>query len=137
LGKRLRTPARQRHNLAIKPFVHIEPFVQIEPLAQNPGSVMLQQFLAVFLVLALLLAALWLLRRKGSAAVSPGLWRPLGGKAGAKQMLVIERVALTAQHSLHLVAVDGRRIVVGVSPSGCSPIAMLPGPEAERGPGQL
>jgi flagellar biosynthetic protein FliO len=84
---------------------------------------MLQQFLAVFLVLALLLAALWLLRRKGLASLPLGLARP---SASRRRMQVVERIPLTAQHSLHLVSVAGRMIVVGVSPAGCNPLASWP-----------
>jgi flagellar biogenesis protein FliO len=89
---------------------------------------MLQQFLAVFLVLALLLAALWLVRRKGLAGMSLAgmslnLARPSARK---RRMQVVERVPLTAQHSLHLVSVSGRMIVVGVSPGGCSRLASWP-----------
>jgi flagellar biogenesis protein FliO len=84
---------------------------------------MLQQFLAVFFVLALLAAALWLLRRKGFAGVRLPLVRSAGG---ARKMQVVERVTLSAQHSLHLVSLGGRLIVVGVSPGRCSRIAVLP-----------
>jgi flagellar biogenesis protein FliO len=84
---------------------------------------MLQQFLAVFLVLALLVAALWLLRRKGFASVRLPLVR---GAGSGRKMQVIERVTLSAQHSLHLVSLGGRLIVVGVSPGGCNRIAVLP-----------
>jgi flagellar biosynthetic protein FliO len=82
-----------------------------------------QQFLAVFLVLGLLLAALWLLRRQGLARFIPGLGRPPGKQ---RRMQVLERVALDTRHSLHLVALNGRLIVVGVSPGGCRRIATLP-----------
>ena len=81
---------------------------------------MLQQFLAVFLVLGLLVGALWLLRRKGLAKLAIGPVRSMGR---ARQMEVVERIPLTAQHSLHLVSLAGRLIVVGVSPAGCSRIA--------------
>ena len=84
---------------------------------------MLQQFLAVFLVLALLVGALWLARRKGLASVRFPLVRPAGG---ARNMQVVERVTLSAQHSLHLVSLGGRLIVVGVSPAGLNRIAVLP-----------
>lgn len=83
---------------------------------------MIEQILAVFLVLALLLAALWLLRRKGIATVRLPLARSAGG---ARKMQVVERVVLTAQHSLHLVSLEGRMIVVAVSPAGCAQIAAL------------
>jgi flagellar biogenesis protein FliO len=37
-------------------------------------------------------------------------------------MKTIERLPLTAQHSLHLVSVGGRTLLVAVSPGGCSVI---------------
>ncbi|HEY3938954.1 MAG TPA: flagellar biosynthetic protein FliO [Bryobacteraceae bacterium] len=92
---------------------------------------MLQQSLAVFLVLALLFAALWLLRRKGLASLPLRLARP---SAGRRQMRVIERIPLSAQHSLHLVSVSGRMLVIGVSPGGCSPLASWPQASQGLGP---
>ena len=42
--------------------------------------------------------------------------------SGSKQRLLqsIERLPLTPQHSLHLVRVEDRTVLVAVSPSGCS-----------------
>jgi len=78
--------------------------------------------LAVFLVLALLGGLLWLARRKGLASLALRL--PRRGSSGApRQMRVIERLPLSGQHSLHLVACSGRLILVGVSPGGCSAVA--------------
>jgi flagellar biosynthetic protein FliO len=84
---------------------------------------MLQQYIAVFVVLALLFAALWLMRRKGFAAVS---LRQFRAPAAGRQMQVVERVSLTAQHSLHLVSLPGRMMVVSVSPGGCNQVALFP-----------
>ncbi len=81
---------------------------------------MLQQILAALLVLALLMATLWLLRRKGIARLNLALPRRL---SGTRQIDVIERTSLTAHHSLHLVRVRDRTILIGVSPSGCQRIA--------------
>jgi flagellar biogenesis protein FliO len=89
----------------------------------------MQQFLAVFLVLALLAGALWLARRKGFARMRLPLVRSSGG---ARNMQVVERVTLSAQHSLHLVSLGGRLIVVGVSPAGLSRIAVLPANPGEE-----
>ncbi len=80
---------------------------------------MLSPALAVFLVLSLLFGLLWLARRKGLAALSLRLPKP-GASRAARQLRVVERVPLTGQHSLHLVACSGRLLVVSVSPSGCS-----------------
>jgi flagellar biosynthetic protein FliO len=92
---------------------------------------MWQQFLAVFLVLGLLLAALWLLRHQSWARFAPGLVRQTGKQ---RRMQVLERVALDTRHSLHLVALNGRLIVVGVSPGGCRRIATLPADAATLPP---
>jgi flagellar biosynthetic protein FliO len=83
---------------------------------------MVQQFFAVFLVLALLFGALWLLRRR-SLSTFPLLSR---GNGGAKRMRVLERVSLTPQHSVHLITIGEIILVVGVSPSGCHPLTSIP-----------
>jgi flagellar biosynthetic protein FliO len=77
------------------------------------------QSIAAFLVLLLLVAFLWAMRRRGLASFNLAL-----GKSLAKQraMQVIERLPLTAQHSLHLVRIQDRVILVGVSPSSCTQI---------------
>lgn len=79
---------------------------------------MFQQLLAIFLVLALLVTTLWLLRRKGLASVNLSLPKKRG--AGPKEMELIERITLSAHHSLHLVRVKDRVILIGLSPSGCN-----------------
>jgi flagellar biosynthetic protein FliO len=81
---------------------------------------MFQQLLAIFLVLALLVTTLWLLRRKGLASVNLSLPKR---SAGPKEMELIERLTLTAHHSLHLVRVKDRVILIGLSPSGCNTLA--------------
>jgi flagellar biosynthetic protein FliO len=80
---------------------------------------MVQQFLAVFLVLALLFGALWLLRRR-SLSTFPLLSSK--GKGAAKRMRVLERVSLTPQHSVHLITIGETILIVGVSPSGFHPL---------------
>lgn len=78
---------------------------------------MWEQTLAVFIVLGLLVLSLWLLRRKGIATVKLG-FAASGG--GFRHMEVLERVALTPQHSVHLVRLDDRLILIGISPSSCT-----------------
>jgi len=77
---------------------------------------MIAQTLAVFLVLALLILALWFLRRKGLAKMNLSLG---GRRAGAGEIQVVDRKALTASHSIHLVRVKDRLILVGISPGSC------------------
>jgi flagellar biosynthetic protein FliO len=79
----------------------------------------IQSLPAVLLVFVLLGGALWLLRRRGGASFH----LPSIAKAQTRQMHVVERVALNAQHALHLVRVGDRTLVVATSPSTCGLIA--------------
>ena len=75
-----------------------------------------QQALAVLLVLALLGGTLYWLRRRGLAT-----FRMKGiGRGQGRRMRSLERLPLTPQHSLHLVAIGRRVVVVAVSPGGCT-----------------
>jgi len=75
----------------------------------------IQQALVVVFVLGLLGATLYWLRGQGMARFSgKGLGR------AARRMQTIERLALSPQHSLHLVNVSGRVLLIAVSPAGCS-----------------
>ena len=47
-------------------------------------------------------------------------------------MEIIERVSLTAHHSLHLVRIQNQTIVIGISPSGCERIASFPNSSPTR-----
>jgi flagellar biogenesis protein FliO len=92
---------------------------------------MLQQTLAVFLVLLLLGGTLWLLRKKGIARLKVSLPRRPGG---VKRLEVLDRIVLTPHHSLHLVRLDNRTVLIGVSPSGCTQIdpGIAPGTPLRR-----
>ena len=72
---------------------------------------MAEQMASIAAVLGLLAALLWWLRRKGFARA------PALGSA-SRRLKRIERLALTPQHSLHLIALDGRAILLAVSPAG-------------------
>ncbi len=64
------------------------------------------------MVLALGAVFYWL-RSRGMVALKVS--------AGAqKRLQSIERLPLTPHHSLHLIRVSGRTVLVGVSPNGCS-----------------
>lgn len=88
---------------------------------------MVQQILAVFLVLGLLLSALWLLRRNGLATFNFVANSRLmkGRRSQEKRLRVLERVILTPQHSLHLVVLDNRLMVFTASSNGCTAIDPL------------
>ena len=86
----------------------------------------LQQMTAVVAVLALLGGSLWLLRRRGLAN-----W-PVGRRAGSRRMECLERLPLSPQHTLHLVRMGDRDLLLAASPSGCSLVESTPHQEALR-----
>ena len=70
-----------------------------------------RQILAVVFVFALLWVALWLLRRKGTVRIGTRKGEPPRIESRGK-------LALSAQHSLHLIRVADREVLVGLHPSG-------------------
>lgn len=81
----------------------------------------LRQALSVLLVFLLLGLALWKLRRPGSAFRPP--WRTTA--TTVRSLEAVERLALTPQHVLHLVRVQGREVLVATHPQGCTLISGL------------
>jgi flagellar biogenesis protein FliO len=79
----------------------------------------LEQLGPVAAVLGLLCLMLWLFQSRGMLRIT-GI--RLDGLRGDRQreMQCMERIALTPQHSLHLVRVKDRTLVIGVAPSGCT-----------------
>jgi len=75
-----------------------------------------EQIAMVLVVFALLGGLLWFAKRRGMASL------PLGRRrAGDARLLeVLDRVPLTPQHSLHLVRVSGRVVLIATAPSACS-----------------
>jgi flagellar biosynthetic protein FliO len=69
---------------------------------------------AVGAVLALLAATLWWLRRRGLAWLLPAR------KAARRRMECLERLPLGPQHTLHLVRLGDRAMLVAASPAGCT-----------------
>ena len=78
----------------------------------------LRQVFSVLLVFSLLGAVLWMLRRGGKISFS-GLARKRT-QGNTRSMITVERLSLTPQHTLHLVRVNGREILVATHPQGCS-----------------
>lgn len=70
---------------------------------------LLQPAAAIVLVLALLGGTLVALRRRGAVSFS----------GPAKNLEVIERVALGPLHALHLVRAGSRTILIATSPQSC------------------
>lgn len=85
----------------------------------------IRQVLSVLLVFALLGLLLWKLRRGGAAVGFGAPWRRTPGNARVIQ--AVERLALTPQHALHVVRVQGREIVVATHPHGCTLIRLKKG----------
>ena len=71
----------------------------------------LQQITMVGAVLALLGGALWFLRRRGK-------WNGFPVR-GERKLAVIERLTLTPQHTICLVRVGDRTMLIGTAPSMC------------------
>jgi flagellar biogenesis protein FliO len=88
----------------------------------------IRQMLAVAAVLGLLLGGLAWLRRRGFAlpAARSAARRP-------RHLEPVDRLALTPQHSLHLVRMGGRALLVGRSPSGITLLATDEWPAGEEG----
>jgi len=83
----------------------------------------LRDFAAVAGVLGGLAATLWWLRHRGWAGSLPKRRRELE---------CLERLALGPQHSLHLVRVGARLMLVSSSPAGCALIGDLAGGRSDR-----
>lgn len=96
----------------------------------------MEQIFAVLGVLALLGCGIWFLRRRGLVQFAGGKIR----RPGARRLEAIERLALTPQHSLHLIRLADRLMLIALSPSGCSlidnaewkPIESAPSLDVER-----
>jgi flagellar biogenesis protein FliO len=75
-----------------------------------------EQLFAVAGVLMLLGGSVLFLRHKGLARFR----LKARGAVEGRQLQSIERLPLTPQHSLHLIRVYGRIVLIAVSPGGCS-----------------
>lgn len=80
----------------------------------------LQQIAAIVAVLALLLATLWWLKRRGLAIRTAG-----PGRSRTRRLECLERLALGPQQTLHLVRLADRLLLVASSPAGCSLLGEL------------
>jgi flagellar biogenesis protein FliO len=81
----------------------------------------LQQILAVAVVLGLLGVSLWWLKKRGMAGMVLAPRRKQGGALSA-----VERLPLAPGHTLHLVRLADRAILIAVSPGGCRVMESLP-----------
>ena len=69
---------------------------------------------AVIAVLGLLGISLWWLRRRGLAVVLPAR------RSAPRRLETLERLPLGPQHTLYLVRLGGRVLLVAASPAGCA-----------------
>jgi flagellar biogenesis protein FliO len=81
----------------------------------------LRKVLSVLVVFSLLGAVLWLLRRGGRISFH-GFARV---QVHTRSMVAIERLRLTPQHTLHIVRVNGREVLVATHPQGCSVVTTV------------
>jgi len=79
----------------------------------------IRQSLAITFVFLLLWAALWFLRKRRGVSISRG-------RANKGLMESRAKLALSAQHAMHLVRVGDRDLVVAVHPSGVTLLCDLP-----------
>ena len=80
-----------------------------------------QQFLAVAITLGGLVALVWMAKKKGWAQVR------MRARAGlSKRLEVIDQLALTPNHSIHLIQLADRTLLVGLSPNGCNLLETMP-----------
>ncbi len=82
---------------------------------------------AVGAVLGLMGLTLWWLRRSGWSG-APQRRRP-----GSRKLEAVDRLPLGPQHTLHLVRVGGRGVLLACSPSSCLLVESLPWKEIEEG----
>jgi hypothetical protein len=84
---------------------------------------------AVVAVMAALALGLWWLRKKGARG-----WLTARTGRAARRMESMERLALAPHHTLHLVRLDDRTILVAQSPAGLALIegAALSAPQVLR-----
>ncbi|MFB3826441.1 MAG: FliO/MopB family protein [Bryobacteraceae bacterium] len=80
----------------------------------------MSQLSAVSGVLLLAAACAWWLRRRGVALPA----------RGRRRLEAVERLPLAAQHALVLVRVNGRMMLIGLSPGGCTVLESFEAPEA-------
>jgi flagellar biogenesis protein FliO len=88
----------------------------------------LRPVLSVLVVLGMVFAAAWWLRR-ANGALGVGFFR-MGSNTCT--MRILERLPLTAQHSLVLVEFPNEKLLLGIHPAGVTVIRSEPADPARR-----
>lgn len=83
----------------------------------------LRQVAALVFVFGLLGVALWWLRGKKMIA--------FGAARKASKLEIVDRIRLTPQHSIHVVRIGKRDLVIAVHGSGCTLLETLPAGEID------
>jgi flagellar biogenesis protein FliO len=85
---------------------------------------MFQQLFAVAGVLGALCIMVWAMKRKGLVRVN---FRGARGAQDSQTRLeVLDRLVLTPHHSVHLIRLADRTLLVGLSPNGCNLLETAP-----------
>ena len=84
---------------------------------------------AVVLVFVLLAGALWAFRKIGW--YSGGSGRPSLLSKGARNLETVESLTLTPQHTLYVVRVHKRQLLIAAHPHGCALVAELGSPSQD------
>jgi len=84
---------------------------------------LIRQVLAVLAVFSLLGAAVWKLRGGSPLACT---------RSAGPRLASVGRIALTPQHAVHLVRMDGREFVLATHPQGCSLLSETPTTEVAK-----
>jgi len=93
---------------------------------------LIRPLLSMAVVFALLGIALWWLRRRGPVLARR---RPLRRNSGLLESF--DSLPLSPQHTLHLVAVGDRAVLIATHPAGCVVLECLPREALAAGPSPL
>jgi flagellar biosynthetic protein FliO len=85
----------------------------------------IRQSLAITFVFLLLWAALWFLRKKRGSLFAPG-------RTNKGLLEIRAKLALSAQHTVHVVRIGDRDLVLAVYPSGITLLSDLPASSASH-----
>ena len=87
---------------------------------------LMEQMAAIGLVLSLLGATLWVMRRRGFGSIA------IVRKSSGRRMECVERLPLGPQQMLHLVRMGETELLIASSPSACTLLKSFGCPEADQ-----
>jgi flagellar biosynthetic protein FliO len=92
---------------------------------------MFQQLFAVVGVLGALLIAVWAMKRRGWVRMTTRAARD-----SSARLEVVDRLVLTPHHSVHLIRLADRTLLIGLSPQGCNLLETSSAAIVPRGVGE-